>query len=114
MNEHYVPQSYLRQFAPENANLISRYSLTDMHGGGDYYASGRYPISRSASEEGFAGGYFEQDEITDAEGSILTVFRKLKKEEELTGDEYGNLSWYIGLQFERTPKQQMFSRSHRV
>lgn len=82
-----------------------------MHGGGDYYASGRYPISRSASEEGFAGGYFEQDEITDAEGSILTVFQKLKEGKVLTGDEYGNLSWYIGLQFERTPKQQMFRQT---
>lgn len=111
VNEHYIPQSYLRQFALDNANLISRYSLTDMHGGGDYYASGRYPISKAASEEGFADGHLEQGEVTDAEGAILNVFRKLKNRETLTGDEYGNLSWYIGLQFERTPKQQMFRQT---
>lgn len=111
MNEHYVPQSYLRQFAPDNANLISRYSLTDMHGGGDYYSSGRYPISKAASEEGFADGHLEQSGVTDAEGDVLNIFRKLKNRETLTGDEYGNLSWYMGLQFERTPKQQMFRQT---
>ena len=82
-----------------------------MHGGGDYYASPRYPISEAASEEGFADGHLEQDEVTRAENTILNVFRKLKQGETLSGDEYGNLSWYMGLQLERTPKQQMFRQT---
>ncbi len=33
VNEHYVQQSYLRLFAPENEGVVSRYSLVEKHGG---------------------------------------------------------------------------------
>lgn len=31
VNEHIVPQAYLRNFAPDEEGLISRYSLIDEH-----------------------------------------------------------------------------------
>lgn len=111
VNEHYVPQSYLRQFAPDGEGLVSRYSLIDSHGGGDYYSSPRYSIDNAASERGFADGIFEKDEATQAENNVISIFQRLTNGKPLTESQCGDLSQFVAFQFERTPKQQLFYQS---
>lgn len=106
MNEHYVPQLYLRRFAPVNEGLISMVSLTETHYGGGYCSNDGYSVRKSASEEGFANGFFEKSPFTDMEDYITPIFEKLVHNETLTETECGALSRFIAFQFERTPEQK--------
>lgn len=102
--EHYVPRSYLRQFAPEGEGLISRYSLVETHGGGDYYPpSDRYPISKAGAAEDLADGWFENDETSKVEKEMAEAIRKIISGRNLVEDEIGRISQFLAFQNSRSP-----------
>lgn len=104
MNEHYVPKSYLRLFAPTNEGLISQYSLVEKHGGGDLRPpSDEFSIDNAASKEGFADGWLEQDEITRMENGGKQVFERLRETPSLDEDGIVTIAQYVMLQKARTP-----------
>lgn len=108
VNEHYVPQAYLRFFAPEGEGLISRYSLVEKHGGGDYKSpNNRYSVRNAASAEGFANGFLETDATTSAEKRMVRSLEKLQKAKELSEGDIAIISKFIGLQFSRTPDSKL-------
>lgn len=108
VKEHYVPRSYLRQFTPENEGLISRYSLVEQHDGGDYYPpKDRYSINKAAASEGFADGWFENDETAHAENEMIEALRKIIACEPLLPDDVGRLSQFIAFQHSRTPQSKL-------
>jgi len=104
VNEHYVPQSYLRLFAPEDEGLISRYSLVETHGGGDYRsASDEYSVKQAASMEDFADGWLEQNEINRMENAAKQVFEKLQESTTLDEEGIAMISQFVAFQNDRTP-----------
>jgi len=104
LNEHYVPQAYLRLFAPENEGLISRYSLVEIHGGGDYYPpADRYPIKKAASHEGFADGFLETNQTNNAEKANVESIRRVVSQSDLREQDIAHLSQFIAFQQSRSP-----------
>lgn len=102
--EHYVPQSYLDAFAPENDSRVSTYSLVKKHEGGDYYPPrDRHPIQKAAAIEGMVGGWFESDETTQTEKEMITSVRKILANDELEAEDIGRLSQFVAFQKSRTP-----------
>src|SRR6056297_1866247 len=94
--EHYVPQSYLDAFAPENDSRVSTYSLVKKHEGGDYYPPrDRHPIQKAAAIEGMVGGWFESDETTQTEKEMITSVRKILANDELEAEDIGRLSQFV-------------------
>jgi len=107
--EHYVPRGYLRHFAPNDSDVISRYSLVEKHGGGDYYPPReRYPIKKAAALEDFAEGWLETDDTSYAEREMIESVRKLSTDEKLTEDDIAGISTFIAFQHSRTPKSKLF------
>ncbi|WP_436933913.1 DUF4238 domain-containing protein [Halovenus marina] len=104
VNEHYVPQSYLRLLAPPNESLISRYSLVETHEGGDYRtAYNRYPTKKAASTEDFADGWLEQNEINQMENAAKQTFEKLQETTVLDKEGIATISQFVMFQGDRTP-----------
>jgi hypothetical protein len=107
--EHYVPRGYLRHFAPENDDLVSRYSLVEKHEGGGYHSPrDRYPIKKAAAIENFADGWLETDDTSFAEREMLESLRRLISNEELTEDDIAGISTFLAFQHSRTPKSVLF------
>lgn len=103
--EHYVPRWYLKNFAPENEGLVSRYSLVEKHGGGDYHLPKEsYPISKAGAVEDLADGWFENDETSSVEKEWNETVRKLINDEPLEEDDIGCLSQFIAFQNSRLPQ----------
>jgi len=114
-NEHYVPQSYLRLFAPGNEGLISRYSLTEKHEGGDYRsASDEYPIKKAASIENFADGWLEQDEVTRMENAAKQSLERLQETTTLNEREFVVISQFVIFQGDRTPSTRLHYEGRRM
>lgn len=112
VNEHYVPRSYLSHFAPEDENVISRYSLVEKHGGGDYYPPrDRYPVSKAAAIEGFADGWFENDETVSVEREMIESLRNIIAGEDLVEDEIGRTSQFLAFQHSRTPRSILYYKA---
>ncbi|WP_340102311.1 DUF4238 domain-containing protein [Salinibaculum salinum] len=108
INEHYVPQSYLRLFSPPGRDIISRYSLKDKHGGGEYYPPyDEYSIKTAASEVGFADGWLEGNDVTEAENEMIGTIRKLRDRVSLTERDISSLSGFIAFQKSRTPTSKL-------
>jgi len=108
VKEHYVPRSYLRQWAPPDEGLVSRYSLVETHGGGDYYPpKDRYSINKAAAAEGFANEWFENDETAKIEKEMIEAIRKITEHEPLSEDDVGRLSQFLAFQHSRTPQSKL-------
>jgi len=102
--EHYVPQSYLDTFAPQNDSCVSTYSLVKKHAGGDYYPPlDRYPIKKAAAIEGMVDGWFESDETTKTEKEMISSVRKVLNNDQLEDEDIGRLSQFVAFQKTRTP-----------
>lgn len=109
VNEHYVQESYLRLFAPEDEGYIARYSLVDKHEGGDYRpARDRYPVSKAASAEGFVDGLLEGGETIDAERVMIQALRKLRDHETLSRNDIAHVSQFVAFQMIRTPMSKYY------
>lgn len=107
--EHYVPRGYLRHFSPEDDNLISRYSLVEMHAGGGYHSpQDRYPIKKAAAIEDFADGWLETDQTSFAERKMIESLRNIISNNKLEEDDIGNISTFLAFQHSRTPKSVLF------
>jgi hypothetical protein len=107
--EHYVPRGYLRHFAPENDDLVSRYSLVEKHEGGGYHSPrDRYPIKKAAAIEDFADGWLETDDTSFAEREMIESLRKTISNEELTENDIAGISTFLAFQHSRTPKSVLF------
>lgn len=103
--EHYVPRGYLRNFAPKEAGLISRYSLIEKHGGGDYYPPiDRYPISKAGASEDLADGWFENAETSRVEKETAETIRKVCSNSDLVKDDIGRISQFLAFQNSRSPQ----------
>lgn len=114
-NEHYVPQSYLRLFSPENVGLISRYSLVDTHQGGDYRSAyDEYPVKNAASLESFADGWLEQDEVNRLENGAKNVFKMLQSTTDLDEEGIATISQYVTFQGDRTPSTRLHYEGRRM
>lgn len=111
VNEHYVQESYLRLFAHDNEGVISRYSLVEKHGGGDYYDPiEKYPVGRAASSENYAGGLFEGDETNRAENAMVKALRKIIDDKSLLEKDIAHLSQFVAFQRDRSPRAKTFHR----
>jgi hypothetical protein len=109
VNEHYVPQSYLRLFSPEGVGCISRYSLVEKHAGGDYYPPrDKYPITKAASSQEFADGWLEEGEFTDIESEVISSIKAVVASQPLDEDDIALISAFLSFQHGRTPD----SKSH--
>ena len=96
VNEHYAQRSYLRLFSPANEGVISRYSLVEKHGGGDYYDPiDRFSVEKAASSENYADGLFESNETTQAEKAMVESLRKMDNERDLSEGDIANISQFI-------------------
>ena len=111
VNEHYVQESYLRLFAPGEEGLVSRYSLVEQHGGGDYYDPiERYPVKKAASSENYAEGLLESDATNRAEKAMVNSLRKLDSGEELSDEDIANISQFVSFQRDRSPAAKIHHR----
>lgn len=111
VNEHYVQQSYLRLFAPEKEGVVSRYSLVEKHGGGDYFDPiERYSIENAASTEGYADELLESGVTSKAEKAIVNTFRKVDDNQSLSKEDIANLSQFVSFQRDRSPASKMHHR----
>ncbi|MFC7130558.1 DUF4238 domain-containing protein [Haloferax chudinovii] len=111
VNEHYVQRSYLRLFSPANESVISRYSLVEKHGGGDYYDPiDRFSVENAASTENYADGLFESNETTRAEKAMVESLRKIDNGSDLSEEDIANISQFIVFQRDRSPKAKTFHR----
>lgn len=111
VNEHYVQQSYLRLFAPDDEGVLARYSLVKKHGGGDYFDPiEEYPISKAAASEGYAGGILESDETTRAENAMVQALRSLDNDSKLSEEDIAHLSQFVAFQRVRSPRAKVFHR----
>jgi len=109
VNEHIVPQSYLRNFAPDEEGLISRYSLIDKHGGGDYHPPrDRYPIRKAASYENFADGLLESGETNIAEREMLRTIRNILDGKVLSAKDVPGVSSFISFQTTRSINSRLY------
>jgi hypothetical protein len=107
-NEHYVPQSYLRLFAPRDEGLVSRYSLVETHEGGDYRSAyDEYSVKKAASMENFAGEWLEQDEVNRMENAAKQVFEKLQETTILDEEAIVTISQFVTFQNDRTPSTRI-------
>lgn len=109
VNEHYVPQAYLRLFSPPDQGLISRYSLVEKHDGGDYRPPyDEYSVRKAASNEGFADGWLEQDKVTLMEDRLIRSLEKLPdKQDPLDEEDIACLSLFVAFQHDRTPESKL-------
>jgi hypothetical protein len=115
VNEHYVPRAYLRLFAPPNEGLISRYSLVEKHGGGDYYPpSDRYSIEKAASYEDFADGWLEQNHINEMENGLIEVLKKVRETSSLSRKDIAGISQFIAFQNDRTPESKLHYEARKL
>lgn len=111
VNEHYVQESYLRLFAPEDEGVIARYSLVEQHGGGEYYDPiDRFPVRKAAATESYADGLLEEDETTRAEGAMVRALRNIIDGSSLTENDIAHLSQFIAFQRDRSPRAKLFHR----
>lgn len=102
--EHYVPRSYLQHFAPEDEGLISRYSLVEKHGGGDYYPPrDRYPVKKAGAADDLADGWFENPETATVEKEMAEALRKILSIRSLEEEDIGRISQFMAFQNSRTP-----------
>jgi|GEM_PF-1199357 len=109
VNEHIVPQAYLQNFAPDEEGLISRYSLTDKHEGGDYYPPrDRYPIRKAASYENFADGLLENGEANIAEREMINTIRNILDGKVLTAKDVPGVSSFISFQITRSIGSRLY------
>lgn len=112
-NEHYVPRSYLRLFSPEDEGLISRYSLVEKHGGGDYYdAKDRYSINKAASAEEYADGFLEHKQVNNIEKVDVEALRKIVSGTSLSDQDIAHISQFVVLQRDRSPKAKVFHETN--
>lgn len=108
VNEHYVPQAYLRLFAPEGKGLIARYSLVEKHGGGDYKPPiDRYSVRKAAATGEFADELLESDETNRAENAMIKALRKIPAGEDLSQTDIAHLSQFIAFQQDRTAEAKL-------
>jgi len=109
VNEHIVPQAYLRNFAPDEEGHISRYSLIDKHGGDDYHPPrDRYPISKAASYEDFADGLLENGETNIAEREMIRTIRNILNGEVLSAKDVPGISSFISFQTTRSINSRLY------
>ena len=109
VREHYVPRAYLRQFAPENKGLVSRYSLVERHEGGGYHSpKDRYSINKAAATEDFADEWFETDETNRVEREMAETIRKTIANEPLVTNDIARISQFIAFQHSRTPQSKLY------
>ncbi|WP_435194877.1 DUF4238 domain-containing protein [Natronomonas sp. EA1] len=109
VNEHIVPQSYLQNFSPGGEGLISRYSLTDKHGGGDYHSPrDRYSIKKAASYEDFANGLLEDGETNIAEREMISTIRNILDGEVLSAKDIPGVSSFISFQAIRSINSRLY------
>lgn len=108
VNEHYVPQSYLRLFAPKGEGLISRYSLIDTHPRGGYMpAKERYSVRKAASEEEYANGWLEGEKTNRIEQATIESIRRLRSEGEAKPTDIAHISQFLALQNDRCPESKL-------
>jgi hypothetical protein len=113
--EHYVPRFYLRLFSPENDDQISRYTLVEKHGGGEYYPPrDRYPISKAAAVESYAGGLLEEPLTNRAERAMKQAVSRLIDERKLTGQDIAHISQFIAFQRDRGPASKFFHQGMEI
>lgn len=111
VNEHYVQESYLRLFSPGDQGVISRYSLVEKHGGGDYYDPiDRFSVGKAASSENYADGFLEGDETNRAENAMVKALRKVIDDRNLSKKDIAHLSQFIVFQRDRSPRAKTFHR----
>jgi hypothetical protein len=104
VNEHYVPQSYLRLFAPDGEGVISRYGLTDKHPGDEYRRpKDRYSIRKAASRKDFADGLLEGNDTVRTEQAVIEAIRTLLRGESLSRDDVACISQFLAFQHGRGP-----------
>jgi hypothetical protein len=114
-NEHYVQESYLRLFAPTNEGVISRYSLVEKHGCGEYYDPiERYPTGEAASVEGYADGMFEGDETNRAENVMVQALRRVRDRDALSEEDIAHLSQFLIFQRDRSPRAKIFHQLKQI
>lgn len=107
--EHIVPQAYLQNFAPDGEGLISRYSLIDKHGGGDFHPPrNRYPIRKAASYEDFAKGLLEDGDTNIAEREMISTIRDILDGEVLSAKDVPGVSSFISFQTTRSINSRLY------
>lgn len=108
VNEHYVPQVYLRLFSPPDEGHISRYSLVDKHAGGDYHPPiDRYSVREAASQEDFADGWLDRDEINRMEEGLVKALDKITRQTSLNEEDIACISQFLAFQHDRTPDTRL-------